>query len=222
MFNSQRPRPEDLPSSAQLIKATIGAAAIAGAILVTIVLPSEYAIDPTGIGRTLGLTEMGEIKVQLAAEAAQDAAKDIAAREAQDSAAIATAAAGGAAPAEAGQAQSTQSQSEPANIPGRNDTTRVTLAPGEGAEIKVTAVKGARIAFDWKIEGGVVNYDTHADAPGIAYHGYGKGKGSAGEQGVLVAAFDGKHGWFWRNRSDTPVTVVLKTQGLYSEVKRLV
>lgn len=51
MFNSQRPRPEDLPSNAQLLKATLGAAIAAGAILVTVVLPSEYAIDPTGIGR---------------------------------------------------------------------------------------------------------------------------------------------------------------------------
>lgn len=207
MFNSQRPRTEDLPTNAQLLKATLGAAAAAGAILVAVVLPSEYAIDPTGIGRTLGLTEMGEIKQQLAAEAAADAAMD--ARAAPQAAA--TTAAAGVQPGTAAPAAA-----------GRSDTTRVTLAPGEGAEVKVTAGKDVKIAFDWKIEGGVVNYDTHADAPGISYHGYGKGKGSAGEQGTLVAAFDGKHGWFWRNRSDAAVTVVLKTQGAYSEVKRLV
>jgi len=33
------------------------------------VLPAEYGIDPTGIGRALGLTPMGEIKMSLAAEA---------------------------------------------------------------------------------------------------------------------------------------------------------
>ena len=33
------------------------------------VLPAEYGIDPTGVGRALGLTQMGEIKVQLAEEA---------------------------------------------------------------------------------------------------------------------------------------------------------
>jgi len=69
MFNSQRPRPEDLPTSRQLIRATALAAVAAGAILVTVVLPSEYAIDPTGIGGALGLTEMGEVKLQLAKEA---------------------------------------------------------------------------------------------------------------------------------------------------------
>lgn len=210
MFNSQRPRPEDLPSNAQLLKATLGAAAVAGAILVTVVLPSEYAIDPTGIGRALGLTEMGEIKQQLAEEAAADAAMEARAKP-EAAATVAAAAAAGVQPGAA----------TPASA-GRSDTTRVILAPGEGAEVKVAAGKDVRIVFDWSVEGGVVHYDTHADAPGISYHGYGKGRGSAREQGTLVAAFDGKHGWFWRNRGAAPVTVVLKTQGAYSEIKRVV
>ncbi len=33
-------------------------------------LPAEYGTNPTGVGSILGLTEMGEIKQQLAAEAA--------------------------------------------------------------------------------------------------------------------------------------------------------
>lgn len=97
MFNSQRPRPEDLPSNAQLLKATLGAAAVAGAILVTVVLPSEYAIDPTGIGRALGLTEMGEIKQQLAEEAAADAAMEARAKP-EAAATVAAAAAAGVQP----------------------------------------------------------------------------------------------------------------------------
>lgn len=212
MFNSQRPSLEDLPTNTQLLKATLGAAAAAGVLLVTVVLPSEYAIDPTGIGRALGFTEMGEVKAQLAEEAARDAAMDAAAAP-QAAATVAASAAAGIQP---GAATATEASA------GRNDTTRVVLAPGQGAEVKITAAKNTKIAFSWSIEGGVVNYDTHADAPGIAYHGYGKGKGSAGEQGTLTAAFNGKHGWFWRNRGDAPVTVVLKTQGSYSEVKRVV
>ncbi|MFB2602180.1 transmembrane anchor protein, partial [Rhizobium phaseoli] len=72
MFNSRMPAPEDLPSSKQLVRSTIIAAAAAAAILVTVVLPSEYAIDPTGVGSALGLTAMGEIKTQLAEEAEMD------------------------------------------------------------------------------------------------------------------------------------------------------
>ena len=211
MFNSQMPRLEDLPTSKQLIRSTIIAAATAGAILVAVILPSEYGVDPTGAGKLLGLTEMGEIKMQLAEEAAADAAADAAASQEAAALAVAQAAAGGA-----------QQAAPQPGVAGRNDTTRVTLAPNEGAEVKLTAAKGARIAFDWSVEGGHVNFDTHADGQGISYHGYGKGRESIGEQGELVAAFDGKHGWFWRNRSGAPVTITLRTRGEYSEVKRVV
>jgi hypothetical protein len=189
MFNSRRPDPADLPTTRQLLRATAIAAISAGAILATVVLPSEYAIDPTGIGRTLGLTQMGEIKMQLAKEAAADSATNAAANQQLVSAPVPVSA-GQTAPAEDGLT--------------RSDVTTVTLAPGEGAEIKVAMANGARLDFAWSVEGGHVNFDTHADAPGISYHGYGKGKESTGENGTLVAAFDGNHDWFWRNRSGEP------------------
>lgn len=72
MYNTDIPSRAELPSSAQLLRSTLFAATTATALLVTTVLPAEYGIDPTGIGRVLGLTQMGEIKVQLAQEAEQD------------------------------------------------------------------------------------------------------------------------------------------------------
>ena len=72
MHNGNKPNLDELPTSAQLIKSTIFAAAAAAVILTTIVLPSEYGIDPTGIGKAVGLAEMGEIKVQLGEEAEAD------------------------------------------------------------------------------------------------------------------------------------------------------
>lgn len=82
MYNIAKPTPDDLPTSKQLLRSTLIALVTAIAILFTVVLPSEYAIDPTGIGRMLGLTEMGEIKTQLAEEAAIDASMDAAAARA--------------------------------------------------------------------------------------------------------------------------------------------
>ena len=58
-------------------------------------------------------------------------------------------------------------------------------------------------------------------APGISYHGYAKGTAKASDEGVLVAAFDGAHGWFWRNRGKEVVTVTLRTNGNYQELKRM-
>ena len=77
MYNSNRPDPEDLPSSRQLIKSTIIAAIAAAVILVTVILPAEYGIDPTRIGKMLGLASMGEIKTQLAEEAEIDRLKEL-------------------------------------------------------------------------------------------------------------------------------------------------
>lgn len=209
MFNSQMPDLADLPTSRQLVRSTFLAAAAAAAILVAIVLPSEYGVDPTGIGRVLGLTQMGEIKVQLAQEADADASAS-------------NAASAGASPSTAKSATTVAAADSPPMVAARQDRMSVTLAPGQGAEIKVKAAKGIPIDFDWSVSGGRVNYDTHADAPGISYHGYGKGQQSAGERGTLMSAFDGSHGWFWRNRSAVPVTVTLRTNGGYSAIRRVV
>lgn len=76
MFNADIPSRAELPSSKQLLRSTVIAAVTAAALLVTTVLPAEYGIDPTGIGRVLGLTEMGQIKVQLSKEAEADRLRD--------------------------------------------------------------------------------------------------------------------------------------------------
>ena len=74
MYNSDTPLRAELPTSRQLLRSTILAAISALVLLVAVVLPAEYGIDPTGVGRVLGMTKMGDIKQQLAAEAAADAA----------------------------------------------------------------------------------------------------------------------------------------------------
>ena len=85
--------------------------------------------------------------------------------------------------------------------------------------------EGAKVNYLWTANGGVVNYDTHGDpvnAPRGFYHGYGKGRATPEDSGVLAAAFDGKHGWFWRNRTDKQVTITLRTQGDYLSIKRVI
>ena len=76
MYNSDIPTRAELPTTRQLLRSTVIAIISAAAILVTVVLPAEYNIDPTGIGRVLGLAEMGEIKQQLAEEAERDRLMD--------------------------------------------------------------------------------------------------------------------------------------------------
>lgn len=221
MFNSKLPTLNELPSSKQLLRSTVIAMVAAGALLVTVVMPSEYALDPTGVGSALGLTQMGKIKIQLAEEAAADAAVDSAALQAAAPVApaqpaIAATPAPAAAPA---------APSAPAKAAGQQHQISITLAPNQGAEVKLEMLKGARVDFTWSVADGVVNYYTHGDpynAPKGFYHGYGKGRATQEDKGTLEAAFDGKHGWFWRNRGNEPVTVTLKTEGDYLQIKRVI
>tara|TARA_R110002051_G_C8647229_1_gene487056 strand:- start:476 stop:1096 length:621 start_codon:yes stop_codon:yes gene_type:complete len=206
MQNANKPVPADLPSTAKLLKSTAVAVLVAAGLLVTIVLPAEYGTDPTRVGSLLGLTEMGRIKMQLAAEAE---AEEAASQPASVALPVAAAPPTGAPP---------PSPTAPA---GRTDETVLTLAPDQGAEIKLVMEDGARVAFTWTSSGKAVNFDTHADRPGTPYHGYGKGTEQRVE-GELVAAFTGSHGWFWRNRTGEPVTITLRTTGAYSEVRRVV
>lgn len=205
MHNS-KPLSSDLPTSRQLLRSTLIAIVVAIVLLVTVVLPAEYAIDPTGIGRALGLTEMGEIKGQLAEEAEADAAKDRAAA-ASSSTPNAVPAAISPAPA--------------SNVVGAwRDEMRVELAPDQGAEIKLVMTAGQKANFSWTAEGGVVNFDMHGDG-GTEAISYEKGRGAANDEGVLEAAFDGNHGWFWRNRGQAPLTVIIRASGDYAEMKRM-
>jgi hypothetical protein len=47
-------------SSNTLIKAALSATVLAGIILVTLILPAEYNIDPTGLGQKIGVTVLAQ------------------------------------------------------------------------------------------------------------------------------------------------------------------
>lgn len=221
MYNSDIPSRAELPSSRQLIRSTLIAAVSAVVLLYTVVLPSEYGVDPTGIGRVLGLTEMGEIKTRLAKEAAEDAAATQASQsdpaEAAGNEQSASTAPVATTPV---QTPAAQSASETGSTATWRDEMTFTLAPGQGTEIKLKMKEGDRALYSWTVKGGVVNFDTHGDALGRSIS-YEKGRGVASDEGDLIAAFTGNHGWFWRNRGKADVTVVLKTGGAYSDIKRV-
>ncbi len=206
--------PTELPSTRTLIRSTLVATIIAGVLLATVVLPAEYGIDPTGMGTVLGLTQMGKIKTSLASEA------ELAKGEAENAVEAPAPPATEAAPAAAASAAEAAPESA---AEARKDTMSITLEPNQGREVKLSMHEGARVAFAWSSEGGVVNYDQHADSkePPRPYHGYRKGSGVASDEGNLVAAFEGWHGWFWRNRGAQPVTVTLHVTGQYQAIKEV-
>ena len=263
MYNTDLPTRAELPSSARLWRSTIIAFVAALAILVTIVLPSEYGIDPTRVGRILGLTEMGEIKTQLSAEAEADRQSATQARvqgpvdqslptpqvsDAEIEKRLSTIEQrideiavllynGVQAPMV--QAVPEQQAAQPreqtalaipdprpetagrAPVNAWTDEVSFTLQPGEGIELKLVMQEGAVAEFEWTANGSVLNYDTHGDGGGNSIS-YEKGRGVPDQTGRITAAFSGNHGWFWRNRTNLPVTLTLRARGNYSQLKRTV
>ena len=222
MYNSDTPLRAELPTSRQLLRSTILAAISALVLLVAVVLPAEYGIDPTGVGRVLGMTKMGDIKQQLAAEAAADAAATALATKSPATGSSGLAAANAAEPAAKAAVVAVPKEPGQAVAPKIEwrDEMSVTLTPGEGTEIKMKLAEGAKAQYLWVVEGGTVNFDTHGDAPGKSIS-YEKGRGVPSDEGVLEAAFTGNHGWYWRNRGKANVKLILRTRGEYTDIKKM-
>ncbi|MEO0637413.1 MAG: transmembrane anchor protein [Pseudomonadota bacterium] len=202
MHNAPKPKIEDLPTKAQLRRSSIIAAIGAVAIGTMVYLPAEYGQDPTGVGGLLGLTEMGEIKQQLAREAAED---EILHNEDQSSSVF-----DGIFDMFVSRAQAQEAWT---------DEIVFTLPPGEATEIKATMEEGATLFYRWTAEGGRINFDLHAHAGGenVTYE---KGRGQTSGEGDFNTPFAGDHGWFWRNRDTQDVTVSLQLRGEYIAIVR--
>lgn len=201
MHNAPKPKLEDLPTKAQLRRSSIIAGIGAVFIGVAVYMPAELGQDPTGVGTILGLTEMGQIKQQLKAEAEADALL-----QGEDQSSLMNDI--------LGLLVSTAHAQE-----AWQDTITFTLEPGEFTEIKATMEEGATLIYSWTSEGGRINFDLHAHAGGenITYE---KGRGKTEGEGSFETPFAGDHGWFWRNRDKEAVTVTLQLRGNYRAIVR--
>ncbi|NWK94512.1 hypothetical protein DM806_02220 [Sphingobium lactosutens] len=182
------------PAPATLAKATGGAALAAIAIVTLFVLPAEYGIDPTGAGTALGLTGM------------------VAGKEKAEPAV--------AAPAKASDIPTPSKASISKSTPWRQDEMTITLPPHSGQEVKAHMEKGDSFIFTWKSTG-PIKAEMHGEvlnAADDAFTDYWKELEISGGQGDFTAPFAGIHGWYFRNKGDTPVTVTVKTVGFYKDL----
>ena len=162
---------------------------VAGVILVIAVLPAEFGVDPTGIGRRLGLTAMSDIQKSLEAFEANRGA----------------ATAGGATVA-------------PQERAYQQETIDLKLGPRESVEYKYRLDKGEALFYSWKATG-LVNVEFHAEPDGAPQgyaETYEKKNAQQAASGTLTAPFSGIHGWYWENQTDGEVTVTLSAAGFYN------
>ncbi len=201
------PAIDELPSKAQLNRATLIAAGVAAIVLATTVLPAEYGVDPTGIGRALGLTPMGEMK--------RDATAAPGAGAAPTTEMVAT-----------GNGDILMDE-EPASTAqaagGSVGRVQLTLAPGTGEEVKATMNAGDELTYEWSTGGPVIRFELHGEpipAKDDEFTSFEKGS-SAGAQGKFRAPFKGTHGWYWRNNTGSPVTVTVSATGTFEKFAKV-
>ena len=171
------------------IAAAIGIALlVAGIALVVAVLPAEFGVDPTGVGRRLGLLALADVKSQVTAfQQAHDAA-------------------GG------------SSIVTPTDRPLQQETADFKLAPHEFVEYKYRLDKGQSLLYAWHASVAVnFEFHAEPDGAPRGYaQTYEKRTGVERASGTLVAPFAGIHGWYWENPTDREVTVTLTSAGFYN------
>lgn len=181
-----------LPDRRELLRATLIAATVAGAVLVTTVLPAEYGVDPLGTGRALGLDKLSAPGV--------DAIEIVPAANAE--------------PLE-------RTALSRADTPLRRETVTVVVPAYEGIELKADMDAGQSLVFDWRSDGVALYTDMHGEPFGAAeneFTSYWKEKEQSAGSGTLVALFDGTHGWYWQNMNEEPVTVTVEVSGFYQAI----
>lgn len=180
-----------------LFKATAGALLGATAIVILFVLPAEYGIDPTGVGQLTGISGMAAGSEMVAAPAEAPAPTGPAALAVPTKADIIREGAL------------------------RSDEMTLNLEPHSGQEVKAHMQAGGSYVFEWSSEGGPVKVDMHGEkvnAPEGEFTSYWEERELTGGKGSFTAPFDGTHGWYFRNKGDTPVTVKVRTTGFYKDL----
>jgi hypothetical protein len=164
-----------------LLKATILAAVLAIVVLISVVLPAEYGIDPTGVGTVIGLTALTRAEVITDADELATTSRKVGYQE---------------------------------------DSVNISVPAGAGLEYKFHLVKGETMRYEWSSNDGELYFDFHGEPAGDMtgyFESYTVGTG-ASIRGTFTASFDGSHGWYWENKTPSPIVVALNTQGTYDVI----
>jgi hypothetical protein len=157
-----------VPTKVTLFKYTLFSIIFAVITLVTIILPAEYDIDPTGVGHALGLTVFNEMaKVEAT---------------------------------------------------GTVEHIDIIVPAQSGVEYKFTMQQHQKLTYRWVTDGVALYFDLHGE-PKDNTTGYFESYAIAtltGMEGSFTTPFQGSHGWYWKNTSNTPVTIQLTVKGEYA------
>ena len=209
MSNKSAPEGFEPPSGRKIVIGSLAALIVAGIVLVAVILPAEYGIDPTGIGRLLGIEGMSAGQTQtIAIEDPFAGNENLREIEIPDF-------------GEPVPLPNTAIAQHEASAP-TTRTLTVELAPEGRTEIKAVMQKDKVLVFGWETDGGRIYQDFHGHNPEYGDDFWVRYKedqrGSPTGYGSLVAPFDGEHGWYWVNLEEQPVTVSLTVTGYFEDM----
>ncbi len=195
------------PSARKLLLGITGAAALAALLLVVAILPAEYGIDPTGIGRALGLTAInGPTKtVQLTDVIGGNTnLKEVKVADPGDPIPLPNPA--------VSQLKDTAAQTH---------TQTITIPEFQETEVKALLDEAQVLLYSWEADGDVyVDFHGHDPAAtGDGFVRYREEQSTRSGHGSLVAPFTGEHGWFWLNIDNKPVNIKLTVTGYFKGIK---
>jgi hypothetical protein len=100
------------------------------------------------------------------------------------------------------------------------DTITIIIPPKGDKEYKLYLAKGATFEYSWQTDGNALFFDLHGEPEGNTT-GYFKSFNKSTQQdatGSLTSIFSGPHGWYWKNKSDKPVSIQLMVKGQYEVI----
>jgi hypothetical protein len=193
------------PSAKRLLLSIAGAVALAALLLVLVVLPAEYGIDPTGLGTRAGLTAIHGPSRTLQIEdvtGGNESYREVAIPDPGQPVPLPNPAVVQLKTAEA----STR-------------TLTVHLDVDQETEIKAVLDTAQVMLFSWRADGEVyTDFHGHEPGAGEAFVRYEEQQSGQEGRGSLVAPFKGEHGWFWLNLSGKPVTITLTVSGYFNDI----
>jgi hypothetical protein len=198
----------DKTSEKSLVNATVIAIVAAAVILTTIVLPSEYGIDPTGIGGALGLTQLNAEPVQTI-EITDIIGGNAVLREVEIPAF--------GEPTPLPNPAVFQDQ----ETPPQTRTMEITIPGDAETEVKLVMQEGKVAVYSWAVDQGDIYVDFHGHDASFGpdfFVRYKEQQEGSGNNGSLTAPFSGEHGWYWLNYNEYDVVVTLTVTGYFDDV----
>ena len=196
------------PSKNTLIKATVASVVAAAIILILVVLPAEYGIDPTGIGGATGLTQLNAVPT-VTIEITDIIGGNEVLREVEIP--------GFGEPTPLPNPAVFQDQEEAP----RTDVVTIVIPPESETEVKLYLREGKMAVYSWAVDQGDVYVDFHGHDASFGpdfFVRYKEQQEGAGGNGSLIAPFRGEHGWYWLNYNEYEVTITLTVTGYHDRV----